>query len=159
MILTTAWDPLFRAVGPNGIEYRHSLYIDLSTDYDGAGHLQHMLNKVSKTIANTELHRRLGVKSASVSWTTYCSEQMDVLPEFGFTIQWKSSWSPKTDAIQAMEDPSQQVHCVQKNHSSKLLTRQCVPDFTRGAALTPVDLMVPFFFSSALLQFLLNNFF
>lgn len=110
--------------------------------------MEHMLDTITKKKASTELHRRLGIKSASVSWTTYCPNQMDLLPEYGFTISWKSSWSgrgtEKSMALQMTEDPLQQVHCAYKNHSSELLSRQCVPDFSRGASLTPIDLTVPY---------------
>ena len=165
----TAWDPLYSLpISPNEIEYRHSLYVDIGRQYPVReiklltfiniikiltklhfnslfkdGTLFHVMDVIRERVNNNQQLLYLsGAEKISVKWTTYCPKHNETITNPNtfsqvFEIFWPPSWI--TPIFHPISD---KLLCIQDDNKAELLTRQCLPEFSQGASLTPLNVQV-----------------
>ena len=90
---------------------------------------------------NQQLRSVSGAEKISLKWTTYCPKQNETIaiPNSSEIFQtfWPPSWiTPNLHPI------SEKWLCIQDNNRAEPLIRQCLPDLSKGASLTPLNLKV-----------------
>lgn len=104
--------------------------------------MYHILNVISEKVGNNlQLRSRLEVEKMSVQWATYCPREnvtisVPTSPE-EFQSFWPSSWLNPV-----VHPASGKILCAYGDNRAEPLTRQCLPEFSLGASLTPLDVQV-----------------
>lgn len=96
-------------------------------------------------MSSPKLHRLWGFEWADVTWANYCparTEQSPLLSEIHpHPLAWPASWSDSDSIIFPLEEVK--ILCIHRDNRAEVpLGRKCLPDFVRGAELTPLNFMV-----------------
>jgi hypothetical protein len=100
------------------------------------------MDVVSEKVNNSlQLLQLSGAEKIIVKWTTYCPKQNETITisttSEMFRIFWPPSWiSPIVHPI------NENLLCVDDLNRAEPLTRQCIPEFSQGASLTPFNVEV-----------------
>ncbi|KAK4020543.1 hypothetical protein OUZ56_002508 [Daphnia magna] len=135
----TSWDPLYSLpLRSGGIEYRYSLYVDIARKYPDTT-LYHCLDVISEKVGSSlQLRSLLQVEKISVQWATYCARENVTVSASNSPKEFQSFW-PSSWPTSVLNPTSGNILCVYEDNRAELLTRQCLPDFSLGASLTPVN--------------------
>lgn len=106
--------------------------------------MYHCLDVISEKVGSSlQLRSLLQVEKISVQWATYCARENVTVSASNSPKEFQSFW-PSSWPTSVLNPTSGNILCVYEDNRAELLTRQCLPDFSLGASLTPVNAEVSY---------------